>query len=125
VVVLSFFVIHYSSELQYRDYSFNSQNQKQNFISLLLFLVIPLFLGMTKKTTEVRSPLKGLGVGLSLSRWHMRHFGGDLTLERRPENAIRVRGDDSCRPSKWHVLGKGMTATIRIPKNADIPLAIS
>ena len=76
--------------------------------------------------TEVRSPLKGLGVGLSLSRWHMRHFGGDLTLERRPENAIRVRGDSGGQErNKWHTLGKGMTATIRIPQNADIPLVIS
>ena len=75
-------------------------------------------------TTEVRSPLKGLGVGLSLSRWHMRHFSGDLTLERRAEGAVRVR-KDSGRRSKWHVLGKGMTATIKIPKNASIPLVIS
>ena len=32
---------------------------------------------------QVRSPLQGLGTGLALSRWHMRHFGGDLTLENR------------------------------------------
>merc|ERR1711862_826754 len=71
---------------------------------------------------QVRSPLKGLGVGLS--RWHMRHFGGDLILERRPAGAIRVRSDSGHR-SEWHVLGRGLTATITIPKDADIPLAIS
>lgn len=74
--------------------------------------------------TEVRSPLRGLGVGLSLSRWHMRHFGGDLTLERRPSGSLRIRSD-SGRRSKWHILGKGMTATITIPKDAGIPLVIS
>lgn len=74
--------------------------------------------------SQVRSPLKGLGVGLSLSRWHMRHFGGDLTLERRPAGAIRVI-DDSYHSSKWHVLEKGMTVTIKIPKDVDIPLVIS
>ena len=74
--------------------------------------------------SEVRSPLRGLGVGLSLSRWHMRHFGGDLTLERRESETLRVRCD-SGRRSKWHVLGKGMTATITIPKMADIPLVVS
>jgi hypothetical protein len=46
----------------------------------------------------------------------MRHFGGDLTLEKRPEGAIKVRCDSGKR-SKWHVLGRGMTATIAIPKN--------
>jgi len=74
--------------------------------------------------SQVRSPLRGLGVGLSLSRWHMRHFGGDLTLERRPSGSLRIRSD-SGRRSKWHVLGKGMTATITIPKDAGIPLVIS
>jgi len=74
--------------------------------------------------SQVRSPLRGLGVGLSLSRWHMRHFGGDLTLERRESETLRVRCD-SGRRSKWHVLGKGTTATITIPKNADISLVVS
>jgi signal transduction histidine kinase len=81
----------------------------------------------------MRSPLKGLGVGLSLSRWHMRHFGGDLTLENRGGNnpqhenkTIRVRGDSpGGRRSKWYTLDKGMTATIRIPKNDNIPVVIS
>ena len=73
---------------------------------------------------EVRSPLRGLGVGLSLSRWHMQHFGGDLVLERRPSGVLRVRSDTG-RRSKWHILGKGMTATITIPKNSSIPLVIS
>lgn len=73
---------------------------------------------------EVRSPLRGLGVGLSLSRWHIQHFGGDLTLERRPANTIRVRSESE-RKSKWHTLDKGMMATIRLPKNASVPLALS
>jgi len=94
---------------------------------------------------EVSSPLKGLGVGLSLSRWHMRHFGGDLTLEHRPsvvvlnnddndngndndndhkKQVLRVRCD-SGRRSKWYTVQKGMTATISIPKDDDISLVIS
>ena len=52
----------------------------------------------------------------------MRHFGGDLTLERRPANVIRVRSDND---SEWHVLGKGMTASIRIPRDVGIPLTFS
>lgn len=76
----------------------------------------------------MRSPLKGLGVGLSLSRWHMRHFGGDLTLENRSGSnpTIRVRGDSpGGRRSKWNTLDKGMTATILIPRDDNVPVVIS
>lgn len=52
----------------------------------------------------VRSPIRGLGVGLALSRLHLRQFGGDLTLEHRPAT------DDSF---------EGVTATLRLSKNFD------
>lgn len=47
-----------------------------------------------------RSPLKGLGVGLSLANLYLRHFGGSLTLENSPS--------------------VGMTATLKIPKDTSI-----
>ena len=54
-----------------------------------------------------RSPLQGLGVGLSMSRMMMEYFGGSLTLQDR--GAIDLLLED------------GATATIVLPKNVQIP----
>ena len=52
-----------------------------------------------------RSPLRGLGVGLSLSQLMMHQFGGSLQLQNRPMSDLEP----------------GMTATIVLPKDTNIP----
>ena len=52
----------------------------------------------------VSSPIRGLGVGLALSRLHMRQFGGDLMLQDRPAT------------TEWE---HGVTATLLLSKNLD------
>ena len=53
----------------------------------------------------VSSPIRGLGVGLALSRLHMRQFGGDLMLKERTATI------------EWE---QGVTATLRLSKNLNI-----
>lgn len=60
----------------------------------------------------VRSPIRGLGVGLALSRLHLRLFGGDLILEDRPA------ADDSTLEGHGSMqLQSGVTATLLLAKN--------
>jgi pyruvate dehydrogenase kinase 2/3/4 len=58
-----------------------------------------------------RSPLRGLGVGLHMSRDMMRHFGGDLSLQERKEGAVSMNG---------LTLEKGCTATIALNQDLDV-----
>jgi hypothetical protein len=59
----------------------------------------------------VRSPLRGLGVGLSLSQIMMQQFGGQLQLQER----------DHPPTTTTESLESGMTATIVLPKDYEIP----
>lgn len=52
----------------------------------------------------VRSPIRGLGVGLALSRLHLLQFGGDLTVQDRPAR---------------NELEHGVTVTLLLNKNDD------
>lgn len=60
-----------------------------------------------------RSPLQGLGVGLSMSRIMMRHFGGDLRLTDRLDS-VSVSLHESVK------LEKGVTTTIALSQHLDI-----
>jgi hypothetical protein len=87
-----------------------------------------------------RSPLRGLGVGLSLSKMQMQKFGGDLVLRDRGSNSeasgelsrickcenvqgVLIRGgstrDGDCF-DEWVMLERGVTATLRIPRDTTI-----
>ena len=64
-----------------------------------------------------RSPLQGLGVGLSMSRMMMRQFGGDLTLQERCSPSIL---DPYGRGQKIP-LDKGVTATLVLNTSMETP----
>ena len=61
----------------------------------------------------VSSPIRGLGVGLALSRLHLRQFGGDLTLtDHRP-------ADERTNLPNNQELKRGVTATLLLAKDFD------
>ncbi|KAG7341587.1 hypothetical protein IV203_023540 [Nitzschia inconspicua] len=71
----------------------------------------------------VRSPLRGLGVGLSMSRLQMRHFGGDVVLEDRSNHhhnhdhhAVQVAVGHFHDTPQWYSLESGITATILLSR---------
>lgn len=59
----------------------------------------------------VSSPIRGLGVGLALSRLHLTRFGGDLTLQDRPSRTRTT--------TTTELEHAGVTATLRLSKNFD------
>jgi pyruvate dehydrogenase kinase 2/3/4 len=63
----------------------------------------------------VRSPIRGLGVGLCLSRLHLRQFGGDLVLEDRPD--LQEWTGSGASSSGVVLLQSGLTATLRLSKD--------
>jgi pyruvate dehydrogenase kinase 2/3/4 len=67
----------------------------------------------------VRSPMRGLGVGLSMSKLQMTQFGGDIELLDRSrlekDEDVYVRVDD-----KAYKLESGMTATIVLSKDTTV-----
>ncbi len=61
----------------------------------------------------VSSPIRGFGVGLALSRLHLRQFGGDLILyDRQDPLMLEMNG-------KTDLLQAGLTATLILSKNFD------
>ncbi|KAG7358502.1 hypothetical protein IV203_015091 [Nitzschia inconspicua] len=71
----------------------------------------------------VRSPLRGLGVGLSMSRLQMRHFGGDVVLEDRSNHhhnhdhyVLQVAVGHFHDTPQWYSLESGITATILLSR---------
>jgi hypothetical protein len=66
----------------------------------------------------VRSPIRGLGVGLSMSRMQMRHFGGgDVVLEdRQAAGALQVAAADQHGNVQWFPIESGMTCNVLLSK---------
>ena len=70
-----------------------------------------------------RSPLQGLGVGLSMSKMMMKYFGGTLNVEDRLSDAGKHNNNNTTtirQSSEPTELQRGVTATIIIPKDPTI-----
>lgn len=65
----------------------------------------------------VRSPMRGLGVGLAMSRLQMRQFGGDVVLQHRSSAGdVQVQATDNDGKIQWYPLEAGVTATVVLQK---------